>query len=93
MKTAYELAMERLRKSDLEAGIEEHPLTGAQKAAIAEVRSIYKAKVAQEEVMHESKLRETFDPVERDLLLQQFRRERDHLTSEQDSKIEKIRAR
>ena len=91
MKTAYELAMERLRKSDQEAGIEERPLTDAQKAAIAEARSFYKAKIAQEEVMHDSKLRASVDPAERDLLQQQLRRERERLTSERDAKIEKIR--
>ena len=91
MKTAYELAMERLRKSDREAGVEERPLTDQQKAQIAEVRSLYKAKIAQEEVMHESRLRTTVDPAERDLLQQLLRRERERLTSEQDAKIEKIR--
>ena len=91
MKTAYELAMERLKKSDEAAGIETRPLTDQQKAEIAEVRSVYKAKVAQEEVMVESKLRATFDPAERDVLQQQLRREREHLTSEQDAKIDKIR--
>ena len=91
MKTAYELAMERLRKSDQEAGIEERLLTDQQKAEIAEVRSLYKAKIAQEEVMHESRLRATVDPAERDLLGQLLRRERERLTSEQDAKIEKVR--
>ena len=33
-KSAYELAMERLRKKDKEASVEEHPLTEKQKAAI-----------------------------------------------------------
>ena len=91
MKTAYELAMERLKKSDEAAGIETRPLTDDQKAEIAEVRSVYKAKIAQEEVMHESRLRATFDPAERDTLHQRLRREREHLTSEQDAKIDKIR--
>jgi Spy/CpxP family protein refolding chaperone len=34
MKTAYELAMERLKKQDQEAGIESKPVTDAQKAQI-----------------------------------------------------------
>ena len=38
-KSAYELAMERLRKSDADAGIERQPVTDAQKAAIAEIRN------------------------------------------------------
>ena len=39
LKSAYELAMERLRAKDREAGIEESaPLTPEQKQAIAELR-------------------------------------------------------
>ena len=57
MKTAYELAMERLRKQDHEAGIETRTVTDEQKAEIAEVRRVYKARIAQEEVMFASKLR------------------------------------
>ena len=37
-KSAYELAMARLRKKDADAGTEEVPLTEAQRAAIAEVK-------------------------------------------------------
>jgi hypothetical protein len=91
MKTAYELAMERLRKNDREAGIEERMLTDAQKAEIAEVRRVYKARIAQEEVMVESKLRTTHDPAERDVLQSQLRHQRERLMSEQEAKIEKIR--
>jgi hypothetical protein len=39
LKSSYELAMERLRKSDEDAGITHRPLTEADKAAIAEIRS------------------------------------------------------
>ncbi len=37
-KTAFELAMERLRQKDREVGVEERPLTDEQKTRIAEVR-------------------------------------------------------
>ncbi len=40
-KRADELAMERLRPKEREAGVEERPLTDAQKAAIAEARRVY----------------------------------------------------
>jgi hypothetical protein len=93
MKTAYELAMERLRKKDQEDGVEERPLTDEQKAEIAEVRSVYTAKLAQEEVMFDSRLRMTNDPAERDVLQQQLRRERERLTAEKDGKIDAIRKR
>ena len=88
---SFELAMERLRKKDADAGIEHKPVTDEQKAAIAEARSFYGAKIAELEVMHQSKLMETFDPAIRDTLDEGYRRERDRLTSDRDNKIEKIR--
>jgi hypothetical protein len=90
-KSAYELAMERLRKKDADAGVSTRPLTEAQREAIAEVRRFYEAKLAQEDVLHQSKMRETFDPAEREQLSDQFRRERERLTGERDGKLEKIR--
>ena len=91
LKSSYELAMERLRKKDADAGIDERTVTDAQKAAIAEIRNFYEAKLAQEDVLHQSKLRTVFDPAERDVLAGHFRRERERLASERDAKIEKIR--
>jgi hypothetical protein len=90
-KSSYELAMERLRKKDAEAGVHEARVTDAQKAAIAEVRNFYEAKLAEVEVFHHSKMRATFDPAEQETLAQEYRRERERLTSERDTKIEKIR--
>jgi hypothetical protein len=90
-KTALELAMERLRKKDEEAGVETRPVTDAQKASIAEVRNFYEAKLAEAEVLHQSKLRTLMDPAARDVLEQEYRRDRERLTSERDGKIEKIR--
>lgn len=62
MKSSYELAMERLRKKDEEAGIETKPVTDAQKAAIAEIRNFYEAKMAEQEVLHQSAVLTTLDP-------------------------------
>lgn len=92
LKSAYEIAMERFRKSDAEAGIESRPLTDAQKAAIAEIRNFYTAKIAEQEVLHESGQRKRMDPTERDALEQGYRRERERLSSERQAKIEKIRS-
>jgi hypothetical protein len=92
LKSAYELAMERFRKSDAEAGIESRPLTDEQKAAIAEIRNFYKAKAAEREVLHEAGQRKTMEPAEREAFEREYRRERERLSSEQDAKIEKIRS-
>jgi hypothetical protein len=91
-KSAYELAMERLRKKDAEQGVVERPLTDAQRAEIAEVRNVYEARLAQSEVMHRSALAKTFDPAEISTLEENYRRERERLSSERDTKIDKIRA-
>jgi hypothetical protein len=46
-KSALELAMERLRKKDADAGVAGTPLTDAQRTRIAEVRNFYDAKLAE----------------------------------------------
>lgn len=91
LKSSLELAMERLARKDAEAGISTTPVTDAQKAAIAEIRNFYEAKIAELEVLHQSKVNATLDPAEREVLAQQYRRERDHFNSERDFKIEKMR--
>ena len=90
-KSAYELAMERLRKQDAESGAASRPLTDEQRAAIAEVRNFYEAKAAEVEVLHQSALRRAADPDARALLEEHYRRDRERLNSERDSKIAKIR--
>ena len=91
MKSAYELAIERLRKKDEEAGVTSTPVTDEQKAAIAEVRNFYESKLAEQQVLHESALRKLLEPEAREVLEQEYRRNRERLTSERDRKIEKIR--
>ena len=90
-KSAYELAMERLRKKDEDEGVTVVPLTEAQRAQIAEIRNFYEAKIAELKVLHESTMRRSVDVAERDTLDQQHRRELEHLTSARDAKVEKIR--
>ena len=90
-RSAYEIAMERLQRKDEEEGIERRSLTNEQKAEIAEVRKVYEAKLPQEEVLHASALRRTFDPAERETLEDGYRRERERLIGERDAKIERIR--
>ncbi len=90
-KSAFELAMERLRRKDEEEGIVQPRLTEAQKASIAEVRTVYEARAAELEVMHRSSLNRTPDPAAREELEAGYRRERERLAAERDAKIERIR--
>ena len=92
LKSAVELAMERLQKQDAHAGVESRALTEAQKSAIAEVRNFYEAKMAEQDVLRESALRKTFDPADHDAIKAEFRHDRERLVAERDAKIEKIRS-
>jgi hypothetical protein len=57
LKSAYELAMERLRTRDREEGVAEpKTLTAAQKRRIADLRRKAKAKLAEIEIMHRKEL-------------------------------------
>jgi hypothetical protein len=90
-KSAYELAMERLRKQDREAGIEERAVTDEQKAAIAEVRQVYEAKLAEREILHRANLRKAADPAAFEVLEEEYRRDRERIASERDRKIDAAR--
>jgi hypothetical protein len=90
-KSAYELAMERLRRKDREAGIEERSVSEGQKAAIAEIRRVYEAKLAEREILHRSALRKAQDPEAAVNLEEEYRRDRERLASERDRKIEEAR--
>ena len=90
-KSAFELAMERLRQKDKAAGIDERALTAAQKAAIVEARQVYEAKVAEREILHQAALRaaSTHEEVER--LNEDLRRDKERVASDRDRKITEIR--
>ena len=90
-KSAYELAMERLRKKDADAGVEPRELTESQRAALAETRNFYEAKLAEREVLHQSAVSRAQDPEALAALERDYRRDRERLASERDTKIERIR--
>jgi hypothetical protein len=90
-KSAYDLAMERLRKKDAEAGIVEQKLTDTQKAAIAEARSIYEARVAERQILHREKQFTTLDPQEVEKIDDEYRRDLDRFATDRDAKIRRIR--
>jgi hypothetical protein len=94
-KSSYELAMERLRKQDREAGIEERSVSEEQRARIAELRRVYEAKLAERQILHQSALRKAgHDPAAREALEaleEEYRRDRERLSSERERKIEEAR--
>jgi hypothetical protein len=92
-KTAFELAMERLRQKDREGGALERPLTDAQKVAIAEARRVYDAKVAEREILHRDALRKAQSQDEIAKLSEELARDRDRFARDRDRKIGEIRER
>ena len=83
--------MERLRKKDADAGVENIPRTDTQKAAIAEARNFCEAKLAEREVLHHASVRRTPDPEALKALEDNYRRDRERFVSDRDAKIERIR--
>lgn len=90
-KSAYELAMERLKKKDAETGAVEQKLTDEQKAAIAEARSIYEARVAERQILHRQKQLFTVDPAEIEKMDDEYRRDLERFATDRDAKIRRIR--
>jgi hypothetical protein len=90
-KSALELAMERLKKKDADAGIEQTSLTDEQRAAIGEARSVYEARVAERRIMHQSQTAGIFDPQELELHREHLLRDLSQFESDRDAKIRKIR--
>ena len=91
-KSAFELAMERLRRKDREEGVVETAPTDEQRLAIAEIRKVYEAKLAEREILHQSSLRKvSHDPEALEALEADYRRDRERLSSERDRKIEGVR--
>ncbi|HVR71535.1 MAG TPA: hypothetical protein VMT87_11895 [Vicinamibacteria bacterium] len=91
-KSAYELAMERLRRKDKEEGVDDRPPTPEQREAIAEARRVAEAKLAEREILHHSAVKGVMDPESREKLDEEYRRDRDRIASEREGKIARIRA-
>jgi len=90
-KSAYEIILERLKKKDREDGVEERLLSGEQKDRIAEVRRVYEARLAEREILHQSSRRKAPDLETLDRLEEEYRRDRERITSERDRKLGEAR--
>ena len=90
MKTAYELAMERLGKASPTI-----KLSAAQKRQIAELEARYRAKVAEREIAFKDEMAKAIDAGDAEKhaeLEQQLGNERKKLTAELEEKKEQIRS-
>jgi hypothetical protein len=87
-KSAIEIAMEKLRAR---GDFSETPLSDAQKAEIAEIRSLYKAKIAELEIHEESKMKQAASLEELEALKEALGKEKERLNREMEDKVQKVR--
>ncbi len=91
MKSAYELAMERLQATDPDAGA---PLTSDQKARLAEIDRIYQGKTAEREIFLKKQLDDLLaagNGEEADKVKKQLAGEKARLAEEKEEEKEKVR--
>lgn len=90
MKSAYELALERMEARGIERP-SETALTDDQKRAIAEARNLTESKLAELEILHRDKMAKLSDPAKADEQEEFYRLEKERLTSEGEMRVERIR--
>jgi hypothetical protein len=91
MKSAYELAMERLAKSDPEAN---RPLTAEQKDRLAEIDRVYQGKLAEREIFLKKQLNDAYADQKAEEVIkikQQIASERARLEEEREEEKERVR--
>jgi len=90
MKSAYELAMERLAKSDPSSA----PLTAEKKARLAEIDRVYQGKVAEREIFLKQKLQSALGARnldDADKIRQEIASEKARLEAEREDEKERVR--
>ena len=98
MKSAIELALEKTERHGQQARAEQVPLTEEMKGNISKIEKEYDAKIAEKDVMLQSKIKivyESVNPTEAQQLAErlqtEFREEKKSLLDEKSAKIEKIK--
>ncbi len=91
MKSAYELAMERLAKSDPAAA---RPLTAAQKDRLAEIDRVHQGRLAEREIFLKQQLEAALAAQqldEADKIRKQIANERARIDEEREAEKERVR--
>jgi hypothetical protein len=91
MKSAYELALERLEREGIERPREE-ALSEATKRAIGEARRVTESKLAELEILHRDKLAKLEDWDKRAEQEEYYRRERERIAADGEARVAKLRA-
>jgi hypothetical protein len=90
MKSAYELALERLEKQGIDRPREES-LTAEAREKMAEARRKSEARLAELEILHKDRLKTMADHAQRKEEEEEYVRERRRIEDERDRKIAELR--
>jgi hypothetical protein len=90
MKSAYELALERMEKQGIERPREES-FGDELRAKIAEERSKAEARIAELEILHQNRLKSMMDPAKRQEEEEEYRRDRRRIEEDRERKVEELR--
>jgi hypothetical protein len=89
VRTSYELAMERLRKTDPEAG-KKKPLTAAQKEKITEARRVAAARLAELEIHFHDASKRPRDPAGQEKAEAEYQIDRQRVNADLERAIAEI---
>jgi hypothetical protein len=90
VKSAYDLALERLDSQGIERPRQES-LSEEQRTKVAALRSQAEAKLAELEILHRDRMRKLADPEAREKEEDEYVRERRRIEGQRDGKIDKAR--
>jgi hypothetical protein len=91
IKSAYELALERLDAQGIERPREAR-LSDDTKRAIAEARKLIEAKLAELDILHRDKMQRLEDPAKREEQEEYYRLERERIRAEGEARVGDLRA-
>jgi hypothetical protein len=89
-KSAIEIAMEKLRAR---GDFDEQPLSDEQKAEIADIRSLYKSKIAELEIKQQDKISKAASYEEMQSLQEELAQEKSRLSDKMETEVKKVKKR
>jgi hypothetical protein len=90
MKSAYELALERMEKQGIERPREE-TFSDEAREQIAEARRKAEASLAELEILHKDRLKTLYDPAKRQEEEEEYLRDRRRIEDQRERKVEELR--
>ncbi|HEV8131460.1 MAG TPA: hypothetical protein VGQ81_09415 [Acidobacteriota bacterium] len=91
LKSAYERALEKLKEKGIDETVEK--LSSEQKAEIAQIRSLYKSKIAELEIGKQGDSAKAQDLEQLEKIQERFVNDRSRLEREMERKISEVRQR